>query len=317
MMANQPVRITKREAKRQINCFGVSLILYIVYYALLHYGILLLELKVPDFWEQYLKLPAWMDGDLLVMAAGIIGLLISVFVCFAISSRRLRLNIHDYLGRKRMKLLRSFGLTCVAASICLIAMSVLTLFSFFMRTQGQRFTFVGDYSSPLNIEKNIVYLVLYVVVLPLCDEVIFRGVIQRQLGHYGRYFGVLGSAFLYMLAQVNPMNAIMSFFLGWFLSLVTLRYHSIRPAMGIHMFAALFIEGLNMIPGKYLWLMSILMVIVYITAAVTITSLKQEKVQVRWGATEGKLWGILLSSWSIIVCIVLFVINMVFAFVTV
>ena len=316
-MANQPVRITKRQAKRQINCFGVSLILYIVYYALLHYGVPLLEKSVPGLWVSYLKLPAWMDGDLLVMAAGIAGLLISVFVCFAISSRKLDLNIHNYLGKRKIKPLRRFGLSCVAASICLIVMSVLTLFTFFMRTQNQRFTFIGDYSTALNIEKNIVYFVLYVVVVPLCDEVIFRGVIQRQLGHYGRYFGVLGSAFLYMLAQVNPMNAMMAFFLGWFLSLVTLKYHSIRPAMGIHMFAAMFIEALNMIPGKYLWLMSILMVVVYITAAVTITSLKNEKVQVRWGATEGKLWGILLSSWSIIVCILLFAANMVLAFVTV
>mgnify|MGYP000880343658 CR=1 FL=1 len=302
-MSKPPVRITRRQARAQINHFGWPLALYMILFSLLRYGTVFLS-----------KYSGKADPELFLLLSSIGVYLFMALIPFTIGAYFLRLDIRDYMHSPRLRIDRSLGLICIGIGIYLIVMSVSTLFYFFFHTQATGYAFIGQWCTPMSILKNILYFFLLVIIQPLCEEYIFRGIIQRQLGHYGRYFGVLGSAFLYMLVQMDMAQAVQAFIIGWYLSLITLRYHSIRLAITVHIALSLFLWILESMSGNFLWLVTIFMILVYIGATLFILQWRSDTSKIRYGATEGKLWRILLSSFSIRLCVVLFIVNIILSF---
>ena len=302
MSSKTPVVITTRQAKRQINHFGRSLLIYILLFMGVRYGSHALFSRFP-------QLMFGMDEELAQMVLHGVCMLFVTLIPFTISAAFLRLDIRDYLRNPRLRMDRVIALICIGIGIALTVTSLSTLFYFFFHTNSPVYEFLGDFSTRETLIKNLVYLVLFALIKPVCDEYIFRGIIQRQLGHYGRYFGVLGSAVLYAIAQQTLMEAIPSFVLGWYLSLITLRYHSIRPAIWVHISLQLFLFGLAVIPGNYLWVITVIIVLIYGFAGLFMFQKRVDTNMIRYGATEWKLWRILLTSFSILLCIALFVIN--------
>lgn len=302
-MSKPPIRITRRQARAQINHFGRPLALYMILFSLLRYGVALFN-----------KYIGGSDPELFLLLSSIGTYLFMALIPFTVAAYFLKLDIRDYMHSPHLRIDRTLGLICIGIGVYLIVMSVSTLFYFFFRTQALAYSFIGQWNTPTSIIKNILYFFLAVIIQPVCEEYIFRGIIQRQLGHYGRYFGVLGSAFLYMLAQTDMARAVQAFIIGWYLSLITLRYHSIRPAVTVHIALSLFLWFLENMPGRFLWLVTIFMVLVYIGAALFILQWRSDTGSIRYGATEGKLWRILLSSFSIALCVILFITNMILSF---
>ena len=303
MSDNQPKVITSRQARAQINHFGRSLILYIIFLTVLRYGTGFLFSLFPE-------VAATFDQDYLILSALIITTILTAVIAFGISSKALSLDIRDYLKwPKGLTAGTMVSLSCIGIGVYMLAVSVSTLFYYFVPTANADYSFLGLFTTWPNIVKNVLYFIYLVFVKAVFEEYMFRGVIQRQLGHYGRYFGVLGSALLYALSQPSLARAFSSFLIGWFLSLVTLKYHSIRPVILIHMALSLFTWLMDIIPGSLIWLAIVLIFAVYIVAAFSLISQKISTGIVRWGATEGKLRKILLTSWTTIVVILLFALN--------
>ena len=178
--------------------------------------------------------------------------------------------------------------------------------NFLLHPAGSEFAFIGHFTTRANIIRNILYLLLYVLLKPVCDEYIFRGIIQRQLGHYSRFFGVLASSLLYAIAQPSLSDAIPAFFLGWYLALVTLRYHSIRPAVTIHVLVSVFLWIVAIIPPEYSLIPIIVITLNYI---VTLLFIIGNTVNYRIAFMrfpEKKLWKTVFTSSTIIICILLF-----------
>jgi len=302
MSKNTPVVITTKQAKNQINHFGRSLVLYIAVFMAVNYG-------VPFIASHYPAVLNGIDVDLLRLCLSIILMIVITVIPFNISAHALDLNISEYLKNPRLRADRVVALICIGIGLNLVVTSISTLFYFFFHTQSISYSFLGSFRTTDQIIKNILYLLHFVLIKPVCDEYIFRGIIQRQLGHYGRYFGVLGSAALYAISQPNLVDAVPAFFVGWYLSLITLRYHSIRPSVQVHIALCLFLWALDVIPGNYLWLITVFIIVIYILAGLFLFQKRVDTGLVRYGATEWKLWRILLTSGSIIVCMVLFAIN--------
>ncbi len=299
-----PVVITTKQAKKQINHFGRSLLIYVLLSVAVKYALIYTERYFPNVLNG-------VDPDLASLCASIILLLFVTLVPFTISSLFLHLDIRDYLKNPRLRIDRVLALICIGIGLNLLVTSVSTLFYFFFHTQATEYPYLGDFSTNESILKNLVYVAYFVIIKPICDEYIFRGIIQRQLGHYGRYFGVIGSAFLYAIAQANLVDALPAFVVGWYLSLITLRYHSIQPAIIVHIALSLFLWGLNVIPGNYLWLITLFIVLIYIFAGLFVFQKRVDTGMVRYGATDPKLWKILLTSLSIVICIAIFIVNVV------
>ena len=72
-----------------------------------------------------------------------------------------------------------------------------------------------------------------------------------------------------------------------------------------------FLFALEVIPGNYLWVISIFIVLIYILAGLFLFQRRVDTDLIRYGATEVKLWRILLTSFTIVLCIILFIANVV------
>ena len=88
-------------------------------------------------------------------------------------------------------------------------------------------------------------------------------------------------------------------------------YSSYTLLGGLTLMYSLFLFGLAVIPGNYLWIITIFIVLIYIFAGLFLFQQRVDTNMIRYGATEWKLWRILITSFSILLCIVLFVINVV------
>lgn len=307
MSQGAPKRITRRQAKAQINTFGRPLVIYIIIFTLLNYGTSFLHETFPDFFATY-------DFDMVMIGIAMISTLLVTLIILLLAKESLKLDIKDYLGKPRISGGRMLAFVCIGIGIEMLTTSVSSLFYFFFHTNSQIYEYLGSFNTTSNIVKNVLYFVDFILLKPICDEMIFRGVIQRQLGHYGRYFGVLGSAFLFAMAQLNLIDAIPAFFVGWFLSLLTMNYHSIRPGIVVHISLSLFLWLFNVIPAQFLWITVVILGMVYIVSAFFIFQKHNTQNFVRYGATEWKLWKILLSSGTVILVILLFIVNVVLSF---
>lgn len=310
MTQYRPQVITTKDAKKQVNRFGISLVIYIFVNQMLWYGIGFLKRYYPDALFGF-------DPDLVILIFFIVSLLIAGFGLFHISSKALDLNIRDYLKKPDISWKRNAVLICTGIAIAYLASAVATFFRFLFHPASSMFAFVGYFTSPLNIIKNVLYFILFVWIRPVCDEYVFRGVIQRQLGHYNRYFGVMASAFLYALASPSFTDAIPAFFLGWYLALVTYRYHSIRPARMIHIATAFFTWAVQVIPDRFVIIPTILTAVIYIIAAYSLIGNHINFHISRSGALNAKLWRTLLTSFTIVLCIILFICGCVLSFIIV
>lgn len=307
MPQNAVQTITVKQAKAQINHFGRSLVIYILILSLLFRSKDILSMLAPSFIQG-------IDLDIFILSVGSIALILISLITFGISSKLLDLNIRDYLRKSKLSEAKFFVYICLGIGISLISTGIASLFDIFLASKNYTLPFVGNFSTTTNLIKNAIYFFEVVLIIPICDEYIFRGVIQRQLGHYGRGFGVLGSAFLYGISQRTLAIAIPAFFVGWFLSLIVLKTHSIRPAIRIHISIAFFLWLIEILPGKYIWIVTLLLILIYMIDGLAFFSKRVSAKVFHSGSLDPSLWKILLSTSSILICIILFIINVILSF---
>ena len=307
MSSSEPIVITRKQARRQVDKLGISLIIYILLFTMIRYSNTLFGSYEEGFLHGF-------DNDIVMLVGFMILLIFVTFVPFNLSAKSLHLDIKDYLKKPNINRDKQISLVCLGIGIQLICISVSMMFYFFFHTNLPDYAYLGDFRTVNLVIKNILYFIFFVMIRPYCDEYIFRGVIQRQLGHYGRYFGVLGSAFLYAIAQVNLVKAVPAFFVGWYLALITLKYHSIKPSIKIHISISAFMFLVDVLPPKLTWILTVLIGFVYIVSALSIFQKRVSTHMVRYGATDWNLWSLLLSSPTIIVSMILFAANVYFSF---
>ncbi|MCF0114799.1 MAG: CPBP family intramembrane metalloprotease [Erysipelotrichaceae bacterium] len=300
---SQPRVMTRTQAKREINHFGRALIIYILLLTLYRYGgVWASDLIASMFPKSMVEAVT----TTLMIAATVLSI-----IPFFLTARLLKLRMRDYFKEKRkMSLGVYIQYVSLGIGIQLIVTTLATVFNF-VNKSSTTINYLGDFHNKDLIILNIVYFIYYVIIKPICDEYVFRGVIQRTLGHFGRGFGVVASALLYALAQGNLMDAIPAFFMGWFFSVITLRFHSLIPTMKVAMGISLFFYIADIIPAKFFFVVLIVIVLNYIFIGILLITNRIDS-RVKYSqAFDLELWEIFLSSYSIIICIILFVVNVI------
>ena len=299
--------ISTKQARRMINTFGFSLIIYIALNLVLWYGMPLVTHYAPQTYFGF-------DPEMITMLFTMIMMVFTMLVPFRISARLLKLDINDYLVSAHLSFWKYISLCCLGAALMFIVTAVPSVYYILIRSARIPYPFVGDFTTRNNILKNIIYAVLAILVKPLCDEVIFRGIIQRQLGHYGRRFGVYASTFLYFLSFATLPDAIPNLFIGWYLALLALRYHSIIPSLIVHIYVALFSWAIQVIPDQFVIVISGIVMLNLAIAAVAIFNGTITLSIARPGRFDPRLWKILFTSFTTLVCIGLFIAGVVLSF---
>ena len=307
-MSEKKVQVlTVKQAKAQMNRFGLPLILYILVFLFLHYGTNIIEDYFPELFMGY-------DPVIVMMIIAAILLILITFIGFSLGAKKLNLKMQDYTQSAKCSVGRIFVYSCTGIGIYLITTSISSLFYFFFHTEHTLYPFLGQFTNVELIIQNIGYLLLMVVLKPICDEYVFRGIILRHLGHYARYFGIIASSALYAISQGSLVEAVPAFFVGWFLSIITVRYHSIKPTIFIHLFVSLFVWAINILPQQLLWVVIILIIGIYIVCALSIFQKKIPYQISTANVFNAQYWKILCTSSTIIICILLFIVNIVLSF---
>ncbi len=307
MTTTQVEKITKKQARKQISIIVFPLLLYSVCNLILQYGPLLFREKLEGIF------PA-LDIEMVVMVLSIIISLFIAFVPVRISAAILQLDFKAYLKKAKLNIIRALALCCIGIAIWFSLTALVTSMYFMFHSLNQPYEFVGRFTTKANMIRNAVYFLCFVIIRPLTEEYIFRAVAQRQFGHYSRFFGVMASAFLYAMVQPTLAEAVPALFCGWFLALVTLRYHSIVPAMFIHVSMALFSWLIAVLPSRLFLVPTALIVLIYVVSIGVLASGAIRLNIVHPGRNESRLWKIFLRTVPVALCITVFLIGAVLSF---
>lgn len=308
MSSNEPVVITSKQAKKQMNVFGWCLFIYSLFCGAIRYYDAWLPSVGDDLLLGY-------DAEEVVLIISIVGMLLLLAIPSWIARKKLDLDIKDYLKRPIVQFKKKFALVSMGISLQLIIISISMLFYFFFHTSTKELEYLGKFNTDINIIKNILYILLYVVIKPMVDETIFRGIVQRQLGHFGRYFGVIASSVLYALCQFNIVDGISCFFVGWYFALLTLRYHSIKPSIVIHACIAAFLYVIQIVPAEYSFIVSNVILVFYVISVIALFTKQVDLSMIKYRRMPSMLWKLLFTTSSTISLIVLFVFHVYQSFV--
>ncbi len=90
-----------------------------------------------------------------------------------------------------------------------------------------------NYKSPRTITVMLVYACF---VAPLTEEIMYRGLILKNLSRVSQRFGIIMSALLFGLMHGNVSQFIFAFFMGIFFAHIDIKHNSLLPSMIIHSF---------------------------------------------------------------------------------
>lgn len=300
--------LTTRQTKNRINTFGIALVIYVLLFTILTNGIGMISKFFPLLLKEY-------DPSLISYIGLNLLLLPITLILFKVAESKLDLYLEDYYKKIEYTFGNILLYTCYAIGINLITTSLMSLFSFIFSFRITDISFLGKFNSSQLIMLNIAYFIYMIVTKPICDEFVFRGVIQRALGKFGRYFGVLGSALLYAISQGSLTAAIPAFFFGYYLSLISLKYHSIRPTILIQIIMALYFYLLNIIPQSLFFVIPISVILIYTIIAFSVFSKHKDFNLDFLNIGNKQLWSILFTSKTIIVTCFIFLLNIIMTFI--
>ena len=124
---------------------------------------------------------------------------------------------------------------------------------FFPIPEGQLLVF-EQYLTAESPWQLIGIFIVAAIVPAICEEIAFRGVIQRGLRNtYGARHAVVWTGLLFAVLHLNPWNFIGLWSLGCLLGYVTERVGSIRPAILLHMLNNAFALAVFYVQGRGAW----------------------------------------------------------------
>lgn len=166
---------------------------------------------------------------LLVSVQYSVGLALPAFLYFAIKHIPLTESLpFQKAGAANVAMYVFFG--CM---VCMLANYPADLVS----TIQQYFGFSGSLPEmPLNNDAQVLvlYAVNVIVIPPLVEEVMFRGVVLQSLRRYGDGFAVLVSAMMFGLYHGNFIQMIFAFICGLAMGFAVIRTNSLLPSIIIH-----------------------------------------------------------------------------------
>ena len=163
--------------------------------------------------------------------------------------------------------------------------------------------------SPLNDLYGSLPMMLYaLLILPLTEEIIFRGVIMNGLRRFGRVFAIITSAFLCAFMQMQPVQAIWAFLIGLVLGALSMEYGLVW-AIGAHILASVGYSGLiprwlSNAPVQVRWAVAVVLALIVVAGLVILvrkfSSLREYARE--YGAPKG-VYASWRQSWFVIFCL--------------
>ncbi len=300
----QPTFITKKETSTQLNFLGLSLVIFIISQMVLDY----IRLMPIDTYTIYFNRFDFTTIMMMILAAAT---LIFSFVPFSLNSILLKLNVSTLFttNKGEKNLFIKALIFCIGFQ--LIATFIASNFLFFSKIESIKYPFLGNFSNTALIFQNLIYYFVIVVIRSVCEEFIFRGVLLKSLANYGNTFAIVASSLLFAFSQPTLVQAIPAFFIGIVLATTTFLGQSLFTTINVHIGVSTFFFIIEIIPKKYFFLISILIIIAYILFFRVAIDFRKKPLQMKIGSQDKLGWQQLFQSPTMLVYTFLFLYRMV------
>lgn len=267
--------VSVRYAKNQFAVVGLSLIIYIL--TVLYLPLFLIAyfstLNAQSIFNIF-KIPQLFIGILYII------ILLGTVMAFGILQYAEKIKFKEFASYCTIRLKDLFIYAIVFIAALFLAIFIISWLNNFIPLGTVTNTFIG---MPLS-EKYLLtplYFFLYVLVVPLVEEYAFRGVLLRILGRYGNYFALIIVSILFAVLHCSIASGFVAFFMSNMLIRITLKYHSIQPAIFLHVLFNLLFYAFEFVPAQYSFIITAVILVFYILAVILIILGKFKAVKVR------------------------------------
>lgn len=291
-------KVSKKYALSEFYTIGLILIIYCLF-------VLFLPLVASELLTALLDDVMWKGINLIqVIRTGlmIIGTILP-FMLLRLQAKKKDLPVSKKIKISSKQILCQTIVFFTATSAAIFAMTAIAAY---FGISGELVSGIGISIDSNNL-TDIVYIVTFIVISPILEEYAFRGVLLSVLSKYGKYFALYASALIFSLAHGSFMEFFPSFVMAILLGKIALRYKSIKPTIWIHILFNALLYVSFIIPEDYSMIMAGFFALIYIAAIVLYLTNVYKPIIVKKSNSNSKVSIMFLTTFSVLVAIVLFI----------
>lgn len=182
---------------------------------------------------------------------------------FVLLSLVLKVKNHQIWSKPKIRVLNQIALIFLGIAVYLILSAATSGLVSFLSSKNVGVAAIPDSLLSNFLEVQWTYLLYFVILCPILEEYIYRGVVLQCFARYGNFFALFASSFLFALSYGRLQTALPGFFLGMFLAVVALYYQSIRPVIWIRIGVAVLSIAEMLIPLSQVWIFGVICLVSY------------------------------------------------------
>ena len=179
-------------------------------------------------------LQQFMQDSSIMYAANLIAFLLGNLFGFLVGCKLTDLKLRDFFQLRKFTVIRC--LVYVFAGLLIqqgMGMLANLVYEF---CESHDITLASpDFSFSGSWKRTAVIVIYVVLIAPVTEELLMRGLVLRNLSRVSQRFGIFLSAFLFAIMHENVAQFIYTFPLGILLGYITIKHHSVIPAIIVHM----------------------------------------------------------------------------------
>lgn len=154
-------------------------------------------------------------------------------IVFLLGSKLSHIRLKDYFQDQTLPFSKILRYVAVGLFIQ-FAMGVAADWAYSLFEAMGHEMYVPDFSMGDSPTKMLLTVLYSCLVAPITEELVFRGVILKNLSRVSQRLGIFLSALFFALAHENIPQGLLAFVLGIFLAYITIENNSLVPAMIVH-----------------------------------------------------------------------------------
>lgn len=175
----------------------------------------------------------YLNDSSIMIAANLLGFLISNVTVFFLGCKLSRLQPMSFFRDRNIKPLSVLRYCALGLFIQFFAGYLVDAIGSLLKEDNYLF-YTPDFSTGTSTTKLMVTVLYTCLVAPITEELVFRGIIMKNLSRVSQRFGIFVSALLFALAHENIPQGVLAFLLGILLGYITIKHNSLVPAMIVH-----------------------------------------------------------------------------------
>ena len=303
----------KKKIRKNYNSIGITLLCYYIIGLIVFYVtfFIILETGYETAYDD--------DGT---MIAGLVEVTLGTWI-FALTGMAVfaghciftRYNPKEIFRTERIKAGEVVKYILIALCFQRVSMICTIFITLFLDSVGLEVT-AFDYSVSHDPYTYASSFISSVILAPIGEELIFRGVVLRSSAKVSGRFAIFFSAFMFGLMHGNPYQFVLGFLLGIPLAMITLKTGSIIPAIICHMANNLSVEIISIVgyfDEPMANILNLLSIPVFIVIGIIILANMIPKGEIQLPPyTERhrkRTFPIMITSWSMILITIFYIID--------